>query len=241
MRSLFANMCLVLGAIVFGTLAIVTVWLPPRGGVWWYRCARAWSRLILWSSGARLEVEHEQKLDRSGCYIFLSNHQSLYDIPVLLLTLPSRTVFMAKRSLFRIPIFGWSLSVAGFIPVDRGDSHRAKEAFVQASRAVTNGGSLLMFPEETRSEDGSILPFKRGGFLIAIKTRVPVVPIGISGTRSVRPKGSWSVHPGLIRVRYGQQIDVEGVRKSAELAATVRAEIVRLAGAPGDPGAGCSC
>jgi len=164
----------------------------------------------------------------------MANHQSLFDIPVLLATLPGQTRFMAKQGLFRIPIFGWALSAGGFIPVDRQDRSRAKEAFASAVARLQAGASVLVFPEETRSLDGRLLAFQRGGFLLALKSGLPIVPVGIAGTLAVQGKRSFLIHPGEVSVRYGAPIAMTGfdLRQKRELLLIVRDRIAQLAGAP---------
>ncbi|HUP23611.1 MAG TPA: lysophospholipid acyltransferase family protein [Thermoanaerobaculia bacterium] len=245
MRSLLAtiltNLFLVVGSIVFALGAILGAAIPPRG-VWSFRSARAWARGLLWCAGVRLEIERQSALPPEERYVFVSNHQSLFDIPVLLVSVPGSTRFLAKRSLFHIPVFGWAMRVSGFVPVDREDRSRAKEAMDGALRQLQQGRSILLFPEETRSLDGRIREFQRGGFLIALKAKCPLVPVGLSGTRRIQRKGSLLVRPGAVRVRYGTPVDpsLGGVRARRELVETMRAEVVRLSGEPpvGDDQAG---
>ncbi|MEM1203357.1 MAG: lysophospholipid acyltransferase family protein [Acidobacteriota bacterium] len=227
--SLVSNLTLVASTVVLGVLASVVGWLPPRGR-WMYLLARLWSRLLLASSGVRLEQSFESELDPRKGYVFMANHQSMYDIPVLIAGMPGRVCFMAKRSLFRIPIFGWSLAAGGFIPVDRGDREAARETFSVAVKRLEEGASLLIFPEETRSDDGELLPFKRGGVLLALRTGFPIVPVGICGTRHIRPKKSWLTVPGQVRVRYGAPIQVGdgALGRKRELTEQVRRDIERL-------------
>ncbi|MCG8459057.1 MAG: 1-acyl-sn-glycerol-3-phosphate acyltransferase [Holophagales bacterium] len=207
--TVLGNAVLVLATAVFGPLASVFGWLPPRGR-WMYLCARLWSRVYLWGSGVRLRSVFEEPLDSRCGYIFMANHQSMYDIPALIAGMPGEVRFLAKKSLFKIPVFGWALSAGGFVPVDRGNRQAASETYQRATRILESGRSILIFPEETRSADGRLLPFKRGGAVLAAKTGFPIVPVGIRGTRDVRPKGSLLVHPGPVVVRYGKPIEVEG-------------------------------
>jgi len=242
------NLYLVFGTVFFAILSTSTGWIPlPHGGRFWFVWARWWSRLLLWSSGVIVRVEQLAPLDRRQVYVFLSNHQSLFDIPVLLATLPLPARFLAKRELFNIPLLGWSLKVGGFIPVERGGKS-AGESFRAAAQRVQSGGSVLLFPEETRSPDGRLLPFKRGGFLLAQKAGLPLVPVGIRGTLGVRPRTSYRIHPGRALVRYGEPLPPPGSGRggSAATIAQVRAKIAELAGVeapvdearPGDREAG---
>jgi 1-acyl-sn-glycerol-3-phosphate acyltransferase len=225
------NLYLLLGSVLFGSLSILVSWIPPRGNSV-FLMARLWSILLLKASCLRVRVSSEADLDPKASYVLLSNHQSLFDIPVLLSTVPGQVRMMAKRSLFRIPIFGWGLAFGGFIPIDRGDRSTAKQSFSSALAKIKNGTSILLFPEGTRALTDTLLPFQRGGFLIAMKTGLPIVPVGIRGTRAVQHKGSWVIRPNPIEVRYGAPIDIAqyGMRRKKELIAEVRARIAELAG-----------
>jgi len=228
--SFVGNLYLVVGTIFFATLALLIGWLPPRGnGV--YRVARWWSRSLLFSSGVSADAHFETEIDPDGHYIFMANHQSLFDIPALIATLPGQTRFLAKRSLFQIPIFGWALKLGGFVTIDREDGKRAMEAFAIAAQRLASGKSILIFPEGTRSTDGRLLPFKRGGLLLAIKSGLPIVPVGIRGTIGVRPRNRFSIRPMPVEVHYGSPIVVAdyGVRHRKTLETEVRARIAELA------------
>lgn len=224
------NLMLVLATIVLGSVATLFGWLPPRGHVV-YACGRLWSKLILGASLTPLEARFEAPLESDQGYIFMANHQGMYDIPAVMASTPGQGRFMAKAGLFKIPIFGWALSAGGFIPVDRTDRAAGQRTFHAASESLSEGHSLIIFPEETRSRDGRLLPFKRGGFLLALKTGYPIVPVGIRGTASIRPRGSQVVRPGPIEIVYGEPIDAAsfGLRGRKELVATVRARIAALA------------
>ena len=231
LATLTGNLFLVLGSAVMGVLSILVSWIPPRGN-WVCAMARLWSSSLLAASCIRVEVHREAPLDPKASYIFLSNHQSLFDIPVLLSTVPGQVRMMAKRSLFRIPIFGWALSAGGFIPIDRGDRSTARQSFAAAMSRLRAGVSILLFPEGTRSLTHTLLPFQRGGFLLALKLGLPIVPVGIRGTREAQRKGSWVIRPGRVAVLYGAPIDVAayGVRRKGELVEDVRRRIAELAG-----------
>jgi 1-acyl-sn-glycerol-3-phosphate acyltransferase len=232
LATLAGNLAWVVATLFFGLVASVVGWLPPRGN-WMFLCARWWSRILLASSFVRVRRELAAPLDPRGRYVLMANHLSMYDIPVLFATLPGQTRFMAKRSLFKIPIFGWALWAGGFLPVDREDRSRAREMLVSAEKRLAAGTSVMLFPEETRSRDGRVLPLQRGGFLLALKSGLPIVPVGIDGTREVRPRGSLWIHPRQVVVRYGAPVDVTGMglRDRRTLQQRVRAEIAALANA----------
>lgn len=231
LATVCGNLYLVIGSLFFG-LGTGLLGLVLPGGRVFQRMGRGWGRTCLWSAGIRFSKSFEEDLSRCGRCILMPNHQSLYDIPLLLATLPGETRFLAKRSLFRIPVFGWALRTGGFIPVERGRTRQAREAFREALDGLGEGVSILIFPEETRSPDGRLLPFKRGGFLLALRSGLPVVPVGIRGNHAARPKGSWVIHPGRVAVHYGRPVssDAYGVREMAAFVRDVRAEVSRLAG-----------
>lgn len=224
------NLYLVVGSLVFAVLSLVVATIPPRGH-WVFWCARWWARGVLLTSGVRLAVSREAAAD-GGPVVYMANHQSLYDIPALLASVPGQTRMLAKRSLFRIPIFGWAMKAGGFIAIDREDRSKARDSFAQAVKRLQRGISAVVFPEGTRSATGRLGSFQRGGFLLALKAGLPIVPVGIEESRSIRPKGGWAVRPRTLPVRYGSPIDPAafGLRDKRALAAAVRAEIARLAG-----------
>ncbi len=221
------------GTAVFATLAILTSWLTrwiDAVGL----CARLWAQCLLGAAGVRVEVELDPALSGGGGggRVYVANHRSYFDIPILFAAAPANIRFVAKRSLFKIPIFGWSLAAGGFIPVDRADRSRARDVWAAAARRVAAGTSVVFFPEGTRSRDGAMLPFQRGAFLVALKAGVPVVPVGIEGARRVMPPGRFSATPGRVTVRFGAPVSPAdyGVGGTAKLAERVRDEVGRLAG-----------
>lgn len=230
LATIGGNVFIVVGSVIFGSLSILGSWLPG-GYRWVFLMARLWSRGLLTASGLRLEVQIESEFDSSRCYVFMPNHQSLYDIPALLVSAPVDLRFMAKRSLFQIPIFGWALRAGGFVSIDRGSSRRAQSGFNSALRALRAGASFLVFPEGTRSLDGRLLPFKRGGLLLALRSGIPMVPVGIRGTLGIRTRGSYRIRPGRAIVRYGRPLDPAdyGVRAIDRLEAELRERISALA------------
>lgn len=226
---------LAVATVLCGVTAVLTAWLPPRGASV-SACGRLWSRWWLAASGVRLFVGNAGEAPRRvpPAAVYLANHASWYDIPALILAVPGRVRFMAKRSLFRIPIFGWALAAGGFVPVDRKDRSRAKESFQAALDGLAAGGSLILFPEGTRSRDGRVHAFQRGGFLLALKAGLPVVPVGIAGTDRVLPRTTLMVRPGPVTVRFGEPLDPAafGLRGRRELMRKVRAEVAALSGRP---------
>ena len=226
------NLFLVAGTLLFALLAILAALVPPFGqhvhGV-----ARAWARCVLAASFVRLAVEHENgrpPAPNAGC-VYVANHESLFDIPALLAALPGPTRFLAKASLFRIPVFGWALRLGGFVPVDRGHTERGRRSFRSALAHLGRGTSVLIFPEEERSLDGRVLPFRRGGLLLALRTGLPIVPAGLDGAFEVQPRRSFVIRPRTVHVRFGAPIDLAGqsVRRIHALSDALRARVAELA------------
>lgn len=239
LATLTGNLYLVVGTLVCSTLALVAALVPPRGR-WMHYVSRAWARGVLATSFIRLEVERGAPIGGDGRAVYLANHQSLFDIPVLLLAIPGQVRFLAKASLFRIPIFGWALRLGGFVPVDRGDRVHGRASFSRALDRLQSGVSVLIFPEETRSLDGRLLPFRRGGLLLALKTGLPIVPVGIHGTLEVQTRRSFAIRPATVRVRFGAPVELggESVRGTGRLAGELRARVAELAGTTlAEPGA----
>ena len=231
-RTMIGNLSVATATFVLGSIATLVGWIPPRGN-WMYKVAQIWSHVTLFVSGVRLKVEFEEELDPNRGYVYMANHQSMYDIPALIGSMPGQVRFMAKKSLFRIPVFGWALWSGGFIPVDRGNRRAAAETYRIAVDYISKGRSILIFPEQTRSPDGNLLPFKRGGVVIAQQTGALVVPVGIRGTRDIRPKGSSVIVPGEVKVVYGKPMTIpagtedEPVDQKEQIART-RVEVERL-------------
>jgi 1-acyl-sn-glycerol-3-phosphate acyltransferase len=191
--------------IVLGTMSIASS-LFERNGHFAHWCARTWSRLILATTGVRVDVTGLERLEPGRTYVFVSNHQSIYDIPILFWSLPYQLRIIAKESLGRFPFLGWHLRRTGHMLVDRRRPDRAR-IFDWASRLTSDGLSLIVFPEGTRSRDGHVARFKGGSFLLALQAGLPVVPLSIIGSRHVMLKGRLATYPGAVRLVVHDPID----------------------------------
>jgi 1-acyl-sn-glycerol-3-phosphate acyltransferase len=225
------NLYLVVGTAILSIVTVLVSWIPPRGS-WSFAVMRIWSNGLLAASLVRIEARYAPELEPGKSYVFLANHQSLFDIPVLIATAPGQLRMMAKRTLFQIPLFGWALKAGGFISIDRADRSTATQSFSAAFARLREGTSILLFPEGTRSLDDTLLPFQRGGFLLALKSGLPIVPVGIRGSRAVQRRGSFAIHPSTVVVTYGAPIDpaAYGLRRKRELTREVRSRIAGPAG-----------
>jgi len=179
--------------IILGAASIVSS-LWDRRGYFAHGCARAWSWLILRTTGVRVTVEGLERIAPGRTYVFVSNHQSIYDTPVVFASLPYQIRIIAKESLARFPVLGWHLRRGGHLFVDRRHPDRA--GILRRWRAlVSEGLSLIIYAEGTRSWDGRVGRFKAGSFLLAIEAGLPIVPLAIVGTRQVMPKGRLRTEP----------------------------------------------
>jgi 1-acyl-sn-glycerol-3-phosphate acyltransferase len=211
--------------IVLGTVSLASS-LFDRSGDFGHRCARWWSRAILATTGVRVHLTGAERLDPAKSYVLASNHQSIYDIPILFASLPLQLRIVAKASLGSFPFLGWHLQRTGHLLVNR--KNPGADIVQKMRRLVSEAHSLIVFPEGTRSVDGRIGRFKKGSFLVAVDAALPVVPVSVSGSREVMQKGYITVRPGAVRVIVHDPIPTGGVTREGviELANRVR-DIVR--------------
>ena len=183
--------------IVLGAVSLASSLVDRRGhAAHW--CARTWSWLILATTGVRVHVTGVERVPREGAYVFVSNHQSIYDIPILFSTLPFQVRIIAKAALGFFPVLGWHLRYAGHLLVDRARPGAA--TLNQVAGLMRRGHSLVVFPEGTRSADGRVGRFKRGIFLVAVEVGLPIVPVAVIGSRHVMLKGRLMTCPGEVEV-----------------------------------------
>ena len=195
--------------IVLGTLSIGSSLFESRG-YFAHWCARTWSRLILATTGVEVDVDGLDRLTPGRTYVFVSNHQSIYDIPILFWSLPFQLRIIAKESLGRFPFLGWHLRRTGHMLVDRRRPDRVR-IFAWAERLTAQGLSLIVFPEGTRSRNGQVGRFKGGSFLLALQAGLPIVPLSVVGSRHVMLKGRLATYPGRVRLVVHDPIDTTGL------------------------------
>ena len=207
--TLFCSLCALLAGLVDGS---------GRSG---HACARFWSLWCLRAARIRLAVTGLQQVPTSGPVIYMGNHQGNFDIHALTSAIPRTFSWIAKEELFRIPVFGSAMKRAGYIPLDRSDGRKALKSMKLAAERIAAGTSVVIFPEGTRTLDGSLLPFKRGAFLLAGRAGVPIVPFTINGSMQRNPRNRLELHPGTISISFGSPIATAGVAE-VELMEQVR-------------------
>ena len=214
-RTVFILLYVFPATAVFGIIAIIVSFFSRTENVV-HIIARIWSKSILFVSGIKVDIEGLTKIDPSKSYIYMSNHRSNFDIPVLLGCLPIQFRWLAKAELFKIPIFGRAMSGAGYVKIDRFNRESAFKSIDEVAAKMRNGISVMIFPEGTRSEDGNIKSFKKGGFVMAVDSGAPVVPVILRGTRSIMSKGSWRIKPGNVILSIEKPIDTTGYTRDTK-------------------------
>lgn len=182
-------------------------------GLLWRRAVTAielfWSRLLV--ALFRVEVQTEGLAAApAGPAVYAANHSSMLDILVVLAGLPRTVRIIHKRSLSYVPVLGWAMALAGHIPIDRSNPFSARRSLDRAAARIRTGTNVLVFPEGTRSADGSVGHFKRGSFRLAIEAGVPIVPVSLVGVKTLVPRGIFSLQPGRVRLRVHEPIPVAG-------------------------------
>jgi 1-acyl-sn-glycerol-3-phosphate acyltransferase len=230
------------------SLALVLLWVPLMAAVrlcdrdprhlrtarWFRRLGRVLAKINPW----RIHISSVETFDPGRVYVIVSNHQSFADIPVIS-HLMIDTKWLGKAELFRTPVLGWMLRMAGDVRVDRSDRRSSARALLQCARYLREGCSVVFFPEGTRSPDGHVLPFNDGPFQLAIREGVPVLPLVVQGSGAALPRNSWLFGPAQdIHLRVLKPVSTGGltVQDTRELQTRVRdmiiGELARLRGAP---------
>ena len=205
-KTLFVMCWIVIATIFFGTLAIITGFFSKTGNLP-HMVATMWARTILFVSRVKIRTTGVENLDKEKSYIFMANHQSNFDILAVFAGLPFQFRWLAKAELFRIPIFAQGMRGCGYISIDRKNRESAFKSLNEAADKIKNGASVMIFPEGTRSRDGKLLPFKKGGFVLARNAGVPITPIVITGSLEIMPKTRLRIKSGEISITILPQIN----------------------------------
>lgn len=215
--------------IVLGTLSLLSGLVDGRG-VLAHRCAQLWGRLIVRTSGVTIDLGGAPLPPANESCIFVSNHSSIYDVPILFTALPRQLRIMAKATLGYVPFIGWHLSRSGHLLVDR--KNPGAGIFKRMQRMARSGASLVVFPEGSRTPDGQVKRFKGGVFLLAIENGLPIVPVSVSGSRIVMPKGRFMVCPATVRVTVHDAIPTRGLTREDARALAERVRAIVASGVP---------
>jgi 1-acyl-sn-glycerol-3-phosphate acyltransferase len=210
-RALFALLSLIITTVIFGGWVIVAALLRVRDAVGspYDRSPRYWGKVNLWVSGVRV-VEHDADRKRTARHVFVANHLGHHDVFALAAALPWMK-FVAKAELFRIPLFGRAMRVAGMVPIERANRKAAFGAYSTATERIHAGASVAVYPEGTRGVEYALRPFKKGPFVLAIQAQAPVVPVLIHGALEIQRKGRFHVRPGVLHLHYLPPIETTGL------------------------------
>jgi 1-acyl-sn-glycerol-3-phosphate acyltransferase len=189
---------------------ILAVAFLSRTGNLPFTISKIWARVMLLVSGVRVSITGRERIKKGTSYVIISNHQSLYDILALVTSLGVQYRWMIKKELLKVPLFGYALYASRNIFIDRSDNERARESIARGVARLPRGASVLVFAEGTRSKDGKLREFKKGGFVIALERHFPVLPVAVKGSRKILPKGAVSFRSGRIEVAVGEPIDTAG-------------------------------
>ena len=208
-RMVIPLIIIVAGAVVLATAVIIMSGVTS--GKVAQRLTVKWARIVLKSFGISCSMENAANIVTGNSYIITPNHQSIIDFLPLLALLPLRFRWVLKKELLRIPLFGWGLISIGAVSIDRSNPSKARKAVLGAMERLKDGWSVLIYPEGTTTHDGLMLPFKRGPFILAVKTGVPILPVTCNGAFKIMPKGSRLIKPGHVKVVIGKPIVTTGL------------------------------
>ena len=209
-RAIVFAIVVAIGTVICGSLAVLISIFSRYSPLIYGGVTRSYSKIILLAANIKAEISGKENIKPGTAYLVASNHQSHLDIPVLVYNLPLRLTFLAKRELFKIPFFGWGMQAAGILKIDRSNRSKAIQTLKDAERIIVEKKfSVMAFPEGTRSSDGNIHEFKKGSFVMAINTGLPVLPVSIKGTYDILPKNRIKIRPGKVRVKIHKPIDTQ--------------------------------
>lgn len=210
LRFLYLNSFIAIYTIVACSWAFLLSLFDKTGSTIHSYAAVPWARLILWVCGINVRVKGKENMHTQLPRIYMTNHQSYFDIFALLAHVPVDFKFIMKQELMRIPLLGFTMRKAGYIGIEREDPRKAVQSIKEAAEKIRNGASVVIFPEGTRSIDGRLQPFRRGGFNLALKSGCDIVPVAISNSYRIVPKGSLKINKGSFDIHIGRPISVKG-------------------------------
>jgi 1-acyl-sn-glycerol-3-phosphate acyltransferase len=227
-RTAVVSVWVVLITLLSGAVVIVTSFLK-EGGNFPHLVGRFWAKSIVFVSRVKVSVQGLENIDPGATYVYMANHQSMFDILSLLGYLPVQFRWLAKIELFRIPVFGYAMARVGYIGIDRSNRKSAYRSLQEAAQKISQGVSVVVFPEGTRSTDGQIQPFKVGGFHLAIRSGQPIVPVVICGSHHVMPKGRLRIKRGQIILSINPPIETGQYKDKTKeaLMESVRSTMIR--------------
>ena len=235
-RALLSTISFV-AATIAGSIGALVLGAVDKSGDLVLALARLWSRVILGVPGVKLEVKMRAPLEPGRPYVFMPNHASMVDIWAVFVAIPASFRFIAKKQLASIPLFGWAMSAGRFIFIDRQNAASARRTMDEASRRIRAGQSVVIFPEGTRTRDGRLMPFKKGGFHLAIDSGAAVVPVAIKGSREVMPRGAALIRAGTVTLEVDAPIPTTGLTTSDRdaLIEKVRSRVAAMLGELPEP------
>ena len=212
-RFICLNGFIAIHTIIFCIWALILALFDKKGRLIHYYTAAPWAKIALWVCGIKVITKGRENLDTRFPRIYMTNHQSYFDIFALLAYLPVDFKFIVKQELMNIPLFGFAMRRAGYIGIERKDPRKAVRSINNAAERIKNGTSVVIFPEGTRSIDGRLQSFKGGGFKLAIRTGCDIVPVTITDSYRIVPKGSLTINKGSFGIHIGKPISVKGCGK----------------------------
>jgi 1-acyl-sn-glycerol-3-phosphate acyltransferase len=213
-RFICLNGFLAIHTIIFCIWAIILGFFDKDGRLIHYYVARPWAKTILWVSGIKVRAKGQENADPRFPRIYMTNHQSYFDIFALLACLPVNFKFILKQELMKIPFLGIAMRRARYIGIEREDPRKAVQSINEAAEKIKSGASVLIFPEGTRSIDGRLQPYKKGGFILALRSGCDIVPVTICDSYRIVPKGSLKVNKGAFSMHIGKPISVKSYDKA---------------------------
>ena len=207
MRSIWVILNIVISVGIISIPILFLGWFD-KNKILTGKLTRIWARWVIWATGINYEIIGLRNIQQDKQYIFMCNHESALDILFSIACLPCNIVFLAKKELFRIPVFGWAMLAAGTMKIDRKNPERAKKSVDNAVETFKGSTfSTIIYPEGTRSDTRELLPFKKGGFILAIRSKLPLVPVTILGAGNILRKGSFKFRKGQMKIIISNPIE----------------------------------